>query len=216
MKRFYGMWVLQGPRRAVLGIWPSGPELNVAVGWSSDGAAQQTAQSIPLDAAFQDEALVVGDTTARLLEDGRLEMIGQGQRAVYERGRVKQVLVYRRDLKMRKGKIAAQCAHASLSIFTRGQRQRGLELRRTLTPEMALWTQWRQAKIVLSVQDEEALTRVHEMAQQAGLPTSLIRDAGLTEFGGVPTLTAVAVGPALERDIDRITKSEDGVPTKLA
>ena len=85
MKRFYGMWVLQGPQRAVLGVWPSGPELNVAVGWSSDGAAQQSAQSISLDAAFQDGALVVGDITARLLEDGRLEMVGQGQRAVYER-----------------------------------------------------------------------------------------------------------------------------------
>ena len=36
-----------------------------------------------------------------------------------EVGPVKQVLLYRRDLKMRKGKIAAQCAHASLAVFLR-------------------------------------------------------------------------------------------------
>ena len=59
MKRFYGMWVLQGPRRAVLGIWPSGPELNVAVGWSSDGAAQQTAR----ETGFELDASAPGAST---------------------------------------------------------------------------------------------------------------------------------------------------------
>ena len=42
-------------------------------------------------------------------------------------------------------------------------------------------------------------------AKLAGLPCSLIRDAGLTEFAGVPTLTAVAVGPAELSKVDAIT-----------
>ncbi|TNE92474.1 MAG: aminoacyl-tRNA hydrolase [Deltaproteobacteria bacterium] len=129
---------------------------------------------------------------------------------------MKQVICYRRDLQMRKGKIAAQCAHASISVITRRGGVQGLELRATLTPEMALWTQWRQAKIVLSVEDEEALVRVHEEARARGLPTSLIRDAGLTEFGGVPTLTTVSVGPALSSEIDAITGPQGLVATKLA
>ncbi len=134
---------------------------------------------------------------------------------------VKQVLVYRRDLKMRKGKIAAQCAHASLAVFLR--RRVGVEgvnpdelLVVPLEPAMATWISRGSAKVCLSVDDEEALLKVHALAEEAGLPCALIRDAGKTEFGGVPTYTAVAVGPALVASIDAITGPEGAVATKLA
>lgn len=146
----------------------------------------------------------------------------------------KQVLLYRRDLNMRKGKIAAQCAHASLSVFL--QRQvpavavpvapdgrvgtAALDPARTLVLSldevMVAWALRGQAKIVLSVDDEAALVEAHRLALQAGLPTALIRDAGHTEFAGVPTLTACAIGPAPLAEIDRITGPEGAIRTKLA
>jgi PTH2 family peptidyl-tRNA hydrolase len=149
---------------------------------------------------------------------------------------IKQVICYRRDLKMRKGKIAAQCAHASLAVFLRGRvdvervavqnAETGTEnwgelpadqtLVIPMTPEMTEWATRRSKKVVLSVDDEEALMTVARLAREAGLPCALIRDAGLTEFGGVPTYTAVAVGPALSARIDEITGPEGAVRTKLA
>jgi PTH2 family peptidyl-tRNA hydrolase len=129
---------------------------------------------------------------------------------------VKQVLLYRRDLEMRKGKIAAQCAHASLAVFLR----RGALSADTLTvpidPAMRRWLDGGSAKVVLSVDDEAALTTAHRLAQEAGLPCALIRDAGKTEFHGVPTLTALAIGPAEVERIDAITGPEGLVATKLA
>ncbi len=145
---------------------------------------------------------------------------------------IKQVIVYRRDLAMRKGKIAAQVAHASMRavlhtmvpaervvVVTDGvSRELPAETTAVLAmgPEMAAWVKGRFKKVVLSVDDEAALLRVHELALAAGLPTALIRDAGLTEFGGVPMLTTCAVGPALPEAIDAITGPEGAVATKLA
>ena len=65
---------------------------------------------------------------------------------------------------------------------------------------------------------DENATRaaIKEAARERGLPTSLITDAGRTEFGGVPTRTAVAVGPAVVGEIDAITGPEGLVATKLA
>jgi len=136
---------------------------------------------------------------------------------------VKQVLVYRRDLKMRKGKIAAQCAHASLAVFLRRRvavTAEGVDpdelLVVPLDGPMQQWIARGSAKVCLSVDDEVALLEVHRLAQEAEIPCALIRDAGKTEFGGVPTYTAVAVGPAEVEAIDRITGPEGAVRTKLA
>jgi PTH2 family peptidyl-tRNA hydrolase len=132
----------------------------------------------------------------------------------------KQVLLYRRDLQMRKGKIAAQCAHASLSALLRpavrasppGTRPLPLPL----TEEAEQWLRYGQAKIVLSVDDEAALLTAFQLATEAGLPCAIITDAGHTEFKGVPTRTAVAIGPAAVEVIDAITGPGGAVATRLA
>ncbi|MEM6931068.1 MAG: aminoacyl-tRNA hydrolase, partial [Myxococcota bacterium] len=142
---------------------------------------------------------------------------------------VKQVLLYRRDLKMRKGKIAAQCAHASLAVFLRRQLPRehvtlavgGVPfdddaLVVPLDEAMSAWVRARFTKVVLSVEDEAALLRAHELARAAGIACALIRDAGRTEFHGVPTHTTCALGPAPVDVIDAITGPEGAVATKLA
>jgi len=128
----------------------------------------------------------------------------------------KQVLVLRTDLKMRKGKTASQGAHASGKVFFDTIPRDALELgfpegfeRIRLTVEvdrpMFLWLAGIFTKVCCRADSEEELLEIYEKAKAAGLPCCLITDAGKTEFHGVPTNTAVAVGPAMPEDIDPIT-----------
>ncbi len=113
---------------------------------------------------------------------------------------LKQVIVVRKDLNMRKGKMIAQGAHASLTAaFTANAGSQVWQV------DLRAWLSGDQRKIAVGAPDEETLHRVHAQAKAAGLPSALIMDHGLTEFGGVPTYTAVAIGPAEDSDIDRIT-----------
>jgi PTH2 family peptidyl-tRNA hydrolase len=134
----------------------------------------------------------------------------------YRRVDVKQVLVYRRDLKMRKGKIAAQCAHASMAVFFRRKRGSVDEPCIPLDGPMAAWVGGRFTKVCLSVEGEAELLAAHAAARAAGLPCALITDAGRTEFRGVPTKTALAIGPAATPEIDAITGPGGLVTCKLA
>ena len=124
---------------------------------------------------------------------------------------LKQVLIVRKDLKMRKGKIAAQCAHASMQVFlNRALEPQGLNeydwmMEVILTTDMKDWLEGLHTKICVSVDSEEELLDKYKAAQKAGLPAALITDAGLTEFGGVPTKTVAAIGPADETQINEIT-----------
>ncbi|GAB4512921.1 MAG: hypothetical protein Tsb0020_31020 [Haliangiales bacterium] len=156
-----------------------------------------------------------GDTLV-VEEETRVGDGWQTTRAEYRPTSTKQVILYRRDLKMRKGKIAAQCAHAAMAVFFRRNQGEPGELRIPLDGPMAIWSAGRFTKIVLSVEGEDELLAAHTHAQQAGLPTALITDAGKTEFAGVPTRTTVALGPAASEEIDRISGPGGLVPTKLA
>ena len=136
--------------------------------------------------------------------------------AAYHRADVKQVMVYRRDLKMRKGKIAAQCAHASMAVFFRHDAGPMNRLEVPLDGPMTVWSKGRFAKVVLSVDGEDDLARIAELAEARGLPFAMITDSGKTEFKGQPTRTTVAIGPALDVEIDEITGPSGLVTTKLA
>lgn len=127
------------------------------------------------------------------------------------RSDVKQVIVIRRDLKMRRGKEIAQGAHASAAwlmkmVIANLDRAQGTATV-TLDAVAVDWvtTSWR--KIALQVPDEAALRALHETALARGLRSHLITDSGRTEFAGVPTLTALAIGPDLAADIDAVTGS---------
>ena len=124
---------------------------------------------------------------------------------------VKQVIVIRKDLGMRKGKIASQAAHASMAAILNGQagikHPSSMDLVINMTPEMKTWLTGIFTKICLSVNSEEELLDVYKQAEEAGLLCALIKDAGLTEFDGVPTHTAVAIGPNKNVDIDKITSN---------
>ena len=121
---------------------------------------------------------------------------------------MKQIIVVRKDLNMRKGKIAAQVAHASMKVLL--DRQITLvnksELVLELTPEMYSWL-FEEAftKICVSVNSEQELLDLQTKANELNVPNALIVDSGRTEFNGVPTVTCLAIGPHKEEVIDSIT-----------
>jgi peptidyl-tRNA hydrolase, PTH2 family len=117
----------------------------------------------------------------------------------------KQVIVMRKDLNMRKGKMIAQGAHASLKVLLDRGAVAGDAATIALTPAMAAWVGGPFTKVCVSVGSQAELEEVVERARAAGLPCALVVDAGHTEFHGVPTPTCCAVGPAWIDEVDAIT-----------
>lgn len=124
----------------------------------------------------------------------------------------RQVLVVRHDLKMRRGKMAAQVAHASMAALTGGPGQGiressagGHELVVALDADLRAWLTGAFKKICVYVNSEAELLELHRKAEEAGLRSALIQDSGLTEFGGVPTYTVLALGPHPKAQLDPIT-----------
>jgi PTH2 family peptidyl-tRNA hydrolase len=121
----------------------------------------------------------------------------------------KQVIVMKKFPKarnMRTGKYIAQGAHASLGALLSLADNQGDKLVISLEdPFVRDWLVGRFTKVTVYVETDEDLVFIHNSARLAGIPTSLITDAGLTEFNGVPTLTAVGVGPDDEEKINKIT-----------
>jgi PTH2 family peptidyl-tRNA hydrolase len=122
---------------------------------------------------------------------------------------VKQVIVIRRDLRMRRGKEIAQGAHASTAWL----RQRVLSVltpagtvdRVALSEAERTWLERSNRKVTVKVGSEDQLIAVYEQALRAGLVAHLITDGGLTEFRGVPTRTCLGIGPDYDDRIDPVT-----------
>ena len=106
----------------------------------------------------------------------------------------KQVILVRSDLKMPKGKLAAQVAHAAIEAALRADKN-----------IMQNWRQNGMTKIVLKVKNLKELHRYLQLAKDAGIATALITDAGRTVFNE-PTVTCLGIGPAEEEDIDAVTR----------
>ena len=130
----------------------------------------------------------------------------------------KQMIVVRRDLHMRKGKIAAQAGHACveavLMALAHEERLNDVQvsgdyvtLRESDKAGSALsgWFQKGVAKICVYVDSEEALLEIDRKAKEAGIISALICDAGMTEFHGEPTYTCLAFEPRFPEDVDPIT-----------
>lgn len=111
--------------------------------------------------------------------------------------KLKQVIVLRKDLNMRKGKMVAQGAHAAMKATIENLHR----------PEVKFWLAGAFTKVVVSVDSEQELFDLQASALREGLICSLIIDNGDTEFNGVKTPTAIAIGPALSEYIDKITGS---------
>jgi peptidyl-tRNA hydrolase, PTH2 family len=118
----------------------------------------------------------------------------------------KQVIVMRKDLGMRKGKMIAQGAHASMKVLLDGAH---VTAETVAIPLDAATREWlvsgRFTKVCVSVDSEAALDAIVERARLAAVPFALIVDSGRTEFHGVPTKTCCAIGPAWAEAVDAIT-----------
>ncbi|XP_054718483.1 peptidyl-tRNA hydrolase 2, mitochondrial-like [Uloborus diversus] len=108
----------------------------------------------------------------------------------------KLVLVVQNGLKMGKGKVAAQCSHASVMAYKSCAKSKPEVLKK--------WLQSGQRKVVVKVDDEEMLLRVAVEARNSGLITSLVCDAGRTQIPS-GSKTVLGVGPGPESKIDKIT-----------
>ena len=106
---------------------------------------------------------------------------------------MKQAIVVRTDLKMGKGKIAAQACHACLESYKRADKRKIRE-----------WEVLGQKKVVLKVSSEEELMELYYLIKQSDLPCSLITDAGHTQIEP-STKTCLCVGPGPDEEIDKLT-----------
>lgn len=126
----------------------------------------------------------------------------------------KQVIIIRKDLNMRKGKMIAQGAHASMGAILSAAKETNTDMasitislvdeQNQLTP-LGHWLNGRFKKITVSVNSEAELLSLAQKAKEASIIHALIQDSGLTEFGGVPTYTALAIGPDYPEKIDKLT-----------
>lgn len=126
---------------------------------------------------------------------------------------IKQVIVVNKALNMRKGKMCAQVAHASMKFLLEGGQIDDIGtdsmslcvLSRHLSPTQKEWLEGLFTKVVVSCDDEEELKSLILRASRAGVTVNPVIDSGLTEFHGVPTLTCVALGPERSSLLDPIT-----------
>jgi len=110
--------------------------------------------------------------------------------------RYKQVIVFRSDLKLSKGKIAAQAGHAAVSAAD--------EARKHHRTWWDAWISEGQCKIAVKVKNEKQLLELEKQAKELALPSSLIADRGLTE---IPpgTITCLGIGPAPAEKVNKLT-----------
>ena len=104
----------------------------------------------------------------------------------------KQCIVTRDDLKLTKGKLAVQVAHAAVTASDFADKK-----------ERESWIRAGQKKVVLKVATLKDLFLLKEMARREGLSTALITDAGLTQIAP-GTITVLGIGPAPVEKLDKV------------
>lgn len=126
---------------------------------------------------------------------------------------IKQVIVMRKDLNMRKGKMIAQGAHASLKVILdflkeTDKKEKSSTLNSDWFSEtpMGKWANGNFKKVVVYVNSEDELMNIYNYVKLNNISyCSLIEDSGLTEFKGIKTKTCIAIGPDYVGIIDNIT-----------
>jgi PTH2 family peptidyl-tRNA hydrolase len=113
---------------------------------------------------------------------------------------VKQIIVMRTDLNMRKGKMCAQASHACMYHL-----KSLLGKESNMDEEDKAYYNGSWKKVCVQVGSEKELMEIYQKARQAKLKVFLVTDSGKTEFNNVPTKTCLCIGPNKEENIDKIT-----------
>jgi len=112
----------------------------------------------------------------------------------------KQAIVIRVDLKMSRGKVAAQAGHAAVSAAEEARKRH---------PEWwSAWMEEGQCKIAVKARSEQELLELEKRVKELKLPSALISDRGLTELPP-GAITCLGIGPAPSHQIDKITGKLD-------
>jgi peptidyl-tRNA hydrolase, PTH2 family len=106
---------------------------------------------------------------------------------------MKQVIVLRTDLHVSIGKLTVQACHASVAAVLRAK-----------TGDVEHWNGEGQTKVSLAVNSLAELESLTSRCEALGILHVLISDAGRTELAP-GTITALAIGPADDALIDRVT-----------
>ncbi|KAK7746969.1 hypothetical protein SLS53_002157 [Cytospora paraplurivora] len=118
----------------------------------------------------------------------------------------KLVLVVRTDLGMTKGKIAAQCGHATLACYK--SLAKAASRGGPASPEARLLQRWErhgQAKVAVQTRGgQDELELLLGKAQSLGVTAEVIVDAGRTQIDP-GSMTVLGVGPAPKSAVDKIT-----------
>lgn len=129
---------------------------------------------------------------------------------------IKQVIVIRKDLNMRRGKEIAQGSHASMAWLSNRLKKEATLRVTEETKTCALniidlseaerkWLDGEFTKVCVYVNSEQELMDIYDKAKANSLEVNLITDAGKTEFKGVPTKTCLAIGPDYALKINVVT-----------
>ncbi|KAL2680576.1 hypothetical protein Neosp_008178 [[Neocosmospora] mangrovei] len=113
----------------------------------------------------------------------------------------KLVLVVRTDLGMTKGKIAAQCSHATLACYKTLLRAPANSPQRKI---LSRWERLGQAKIAVQVKSQDEMLELRRKARSLGLTAEVIQDAGRTQIEA-GSRTVLGVGPAPRSLVDQVT-----------
>lgn len=108
----------------------------------------------------------------------------------------KMIIAVRIDLKLSLGKMAAQVAHAAVNCSLASEKKKPVWFKK--------WHEEGAKKVVVKVSGLAELYSLKVSAEDAGLVTSLIVDAGHTELPP-NTTTCLGIGPAPDDLIDRVT-----------
>lgn len=112
----------------------------------------------------------------------------------------KMVIVVRSDLKMGKGKMASQVAHAAVNCALMGNNS----LLYNKDSIMMQWMLGGTKKVVLKCKSLDELEAIEEAALASGLTCSKVRDAGHTQLEP-HTVTCLGIGPGTPDVVDKVT-----------
>ncbi|KAK0705210.1 peptidyl-tRNA hydrolase PTH2-domain-containing protein [Lasiosphaeris hirsuta] len=116
----------------------------------------------------------------------------------------KLVLVVRTDLGMTKGKIAAQCGHATLACYKTLLRASQKDPQGAEAKLLRHWERFGQAKIAVQIKGEDEMLLLMGKAHSLGVTAEVIQDAGRTQIES-GSRTVLGIGPAPKSVVDQIT-----------